>query len=126
MTRTQIETQSSLFGKKKKKGGGGGGGGGGYNKKGGGQPQQEKQSVKDARFDAATYVRFCTFMDSHYTGISRPTTHTSHKSYYSISSSRQFMFTMMGLSKTLPDKSKTILKNINLSFYPGAKIVSAF
>lgn len=35
---------------------------------------------------------------------------------------RQFMFTMVGLSKTLPDKSKTILKNINLSFYPGAKI----
>ncbi len=35
---------------------------------------------------------------------------------------RQFMFTMVGLTKTLPDKSKTILKNINLSFYPGAKI----
>jgi ABC-type Mn2+/Zn2+ transport system ATPase subunit len=35
---------------------------------------------------------------------------------------RQFMFTMVGLSKILPDKSKTILKNINLSFYPGAKI----
>lgn len=35
---------------------------------------------------------------------------------------RQFMFTMVGLSKVLPDKSKTILKNINLSFYPGAKI----
>ncbi len=32
------------------------------------------------------------------------------------------MFTMVGLSKTLPDKSKQILKNINLSFYPGAKI----
>ncbi|KAL9187928.1 hypothetical protein ACHAXT_006306 [Thalassiosira profunda] len=57
--------------------------------KGGGQPQQEKQSVKDARFDAAT---------------------------------RQFMFTLVGLTKTLPDKSKDILKNINLSFYPGAKI----
>lgn len=51
--------------------------------------QQEKQSVKDARFDAMT---------------------------------RQFMFTMVGLTKDLPDKSKTILKNINLSFYPGAKI----
>ena len=34
------------------------------------------------------------------------------------------MFTMVGLSKTLSDKSKTILKDINLSFYPGAKIVS--
>lgn len=32
------------------------------------------------------------------------------------------MFTIVGLSKTLPDKSKQILKNINLSFYPGAKI----
>jgi len=29
------------------------------------------------------------------------------------------MFTLVGLSKTLPDKSKDILKNINLSFYPG-------
>lgn len=35
---------------------------------------------------------------------------------------RQFIFTMVGLSKTLPDKSKDILKNIHLSFYPGAKI----
>lgn len=35
---------------------------------------------------------------------------------------RQFMFTMAGLTKTLPDKSKTILKDIYLSFYPGAKI----
>jgi len=35
---------------------------------------------------------------------------------------RQFMFTMLNLSKVLPDKSKTILKNINLCFYPGAKI----
>lgn len=60
------------------------------NKKSGGQqPQQEKASVKEARFDAAT---------------------------------RQFMFTLVGLTKTLPDKSKDILKNINLSFYPGAKI----
>ena len=32
------------------------------------------------------------------------------------------MFTLVGLTKTLPDKSKDILKNINLSFYPGAKI----
>ena len=49
-----IETPSTLYGKKKK----GGGGGGGYNKKKG-QPPQEKQSVKDARFDAATYVSWC-------------------------------------------------------------------
>ncbi|KAL7494218.1 hypothetical protein ACHAWT_002939 [Skeletonema menzelii] len=54
-----------------------------------GQQKQEKASVKEARFDAAT---------------------------------RQFMFTLVGLTKTLPDKSKDILKNINLSFYPGAKI----
>lgn len=38
------------------------------------------------------------------------------------SATRQFMFTMLGLTKVLPDKSKTILKDINLSFYPGAKI----
>jgi ATP-binding cassette ChvD family protein len=73
----QLEVTTALSLAKKKKGNNN------YN-----QPQ-EKQSVKDARFDAMT---------------------------------RQFMFTMVGLSKTLPDKSKTILKNINLSFYPGAKI----
>ena len=73
----QLEVTTALSLAKKKKGNNS------YN-----QPQ-EKQSVKDARFDAMT---------------------------------RQFMFTMVGLSKTLPDKSKTILKNINLSFYPGAKI----
>ncbi|CAK9251458.1 unnamed protein product, partial [Sphagnum jensenii] len=32
------------------------------------------------------------------------------------------MFTIQGLTKTLPDASRTILKNINLCFYPGAKI----
>eukprot|EP01082_Thalassiosira_pseudonana_P003091 g2946.t1 g2946 contig12:1124391-1126664(+) len=53
------------------------------------QQKQEKASVKEAKFDAAT---------------------------------RQFQFTLVGLTKTLPDKSKDILKNINLSFYPGAKI----
>ncbi len=79
-----ITSATSLDAKKKKKGGGGGG----YNKSRGQQPQ-EKKSVQEARFDAAT---------------------------------RQFMFTMVGLTKTLSDKSKTILKNINLSFYPGAKI----
>ena len=70
---------TALFGKKKKGGGG----------KARGQQQQEKQSVQDARFDAAT---------------------------------RQFMFTLVGLTKILPDKSKKILDNIHLSFYPGAKI----
>ena len=35
---------------------------------------------------------------------------------------RKFMFTVSGLTKALPDGSKTILKNINLCFYPGAKI----
>jgi ABC-type multidrug transport system fused ATPase/permease subunit len=81
----------ALFGKKdKRKGGGGGGGSGDYKKPKRPQQQvQEKQSVREARLDAAT---------------------------------RQFMFTLTGLTKVLPDKSKTILKNINLSFYPGAKI----
>jgi sulfate-transporting ATPase len=78
---------TELWGKKKKGGGGGGGGSGGYKKQS--QAPQEKQSVKDQRFDAQT---------------------------------RQFMFTMLGLNKVLPDKSKTLLKNINLCFYPGAKI----
>jgi sulfate-transporting ATPase len=73
-----------LSGKKNKRKGGGG-----YSGGGGQQPKQEKQSVQDQRFDAAT---------------------------------RQFMFTLTGLSKTLPDKSKKILDNIHLSFYPGAKI----
>jgi ABC-type polysaccharide/polyol phosphate transport system ATPase subunit len=35
---------------------------------------------------------------------------------------RQFMFSLVGLTKILPDKSKKILDNIHLSFYPGAKI----
>ena len=61
-------TLSTLFAKKSKKNKGAGGG---NYKKGGGQPQQEKQSVKDQRFDAVT---------------------------------RQFMFSIVGLSKTLPDK----------------------
>lgn len=76
--RTSLEQRTVLFGKKanrKSKGGGGGGGG----KR---QPPQEKQSVKEARFDAQT---------------------------------RQFMFSIVGLTKVLPDKSKTILKNINLA-----------
>lgn len=84
-TTTSSAPSSALYGKKSARKGGGGGGKGG-NK---GQAPQEKQSVKDDRFDAMT---------------------------------SQFMFTIMKLSKILPDKSKTILKNINLSFYPGAKI----
>jgi ABC-type multidrug transport system fused ATPase/permease subunit len=35
---------------------------------------------------------------------------------------RQFMFTLSRLTKILPDKSKKILDDIDLSFYPGAKI----
>jgi energy-dependent translational throttle protein EttA len=80
---------TALFGKKAARKGTGGGSSSGGNKPRGQQPTQEKQSVIDQRFDAAT---------------------------------RQFMFTMVGLTKMLPDKSKTILKNIHLSFFPGAKI----
>ena len=77
---TSVATTTALFGKKAKRKGAAASKG---------QPVQEKQSVKEARFDAQT---------------------------------RQFMFSIVGLSKVLPDKSKTILKNINLAFYPGAKI----
>jgi energy-dependent translational throttle protein EttA len=35
---------------------------------------------------------------------------------------RQYMFTCSKLNKVLPDGSRQILKNINLCFYPGAKI----
>eukprot|EP00815_Leptocylindrus_aporus_P009338 CAMPEP_0116074408 /NCGR_PEP_ID=MMETSP0322-20121206/15923_1 /TAXON_ID=163516 /ORGANISM="Leptocylindrus danicus var. apora, Strain B651" /LENGTH=640 /DNA_ID=CAMNT_0003564073 /DNA_START=63 /DNA_END=1982 /DNA_ORIENTATION=+ len=35
---------------------------------------------------------------------------------------RNFMFSIVKLNKILPDKSKTVLKDINLAFYPGAKI----
>jgi ATP-binding cassette ChvD family protein len=83
-TTTISRRTTSLFGKKK------GTPGPNYKKTSGQQQKkQEKASIKDAKFDAAT---------------------------------RQFMFTLVGLTKTLPDKSKDILKNINLSFYPGAKI----
>ena len=82
---SSSSSSSLLYGKKDKRKNSGGGGGNQRQS----QPQQEKQSVKDARFDAMT---------------------------------RQFMFTLVGLTKTLPDKSKQILKNIHLSFYPGAKI----
>jgi ATPase subunit of ABC transporter with duplicated ATPase domains len=34
-----------------------------------------------------------------------------------------FMFTIRGLTKILPDGNRSILKNINFCFYPGAKIV---
>lgn len=79
-TTTSTTTALSAAGKKSKR------------KQGGNssqQPAQEKKSVQEARFDAAT---------------------------------RQFMFTLTGLTKILPDKSKKILDNIHLSFYPGAKI----
>jgi ATPase subunit of ABC transporter with duplicated ATPase domains len=35
---------------------------------------------------------------------------------------RKFMFTITKLTKKLPDSERMILKNINLCFYPGAKI----
>ena len=35
---------------------------------------------------------------------------------------KQFIFSILGLSKTIPDGSRTLLKDINLCFYPGAKI----
>jgi len=45
------------------------------------------------------------------------------KSDQSLKDSMQgFMFTILGLTKTLPDGSRTLLKDINLCFYPGAKI----
>jgi len=69
-------------------------GGGGGKKGGGGKPRgQQQQQEKQSVKDA----RFDA-------------------------ATRQFMFTMVGLTKILPDKSKTIINNINLSFYPGAKI----
>jgi hypothetical protein len=75
-TKPPLAPSSRLFGKKNK---GGGGSGGKQRQR---QPQnQEKQSVQEARFDAAT---------------------------------RQFMFTLVGLTKILPDKSKKILDNINV------------
>ena len=85
----RFNSLTQLWGKKAKRKGGGSSSSGYGSGNRPSQPQQEKQSVKDARFDAVT---------------------------------RQFMFTMVGLTKILPDKSKTLLNNINLSFYPGAKI----
>jgi len=35
---------------------------------------------------------------------------------------RKYMYTLSKVTKTLPDGSRTILKDINLCFYPGAKI----
>lgn len=35
---------------------------------------------------------------------------------------KDFMYTMLHLTKTLPDGSRTLLKDINLCFFPGAKI----
>jgi ATPase subunit of ABC transporter with duplicated ATPase domains len=39
-----------------------------------------------------------------------------------ISNAIDIQFTIRGLTKTLPDGSRTILKNINLCFFPGVKI----
>jgi len=87
-----LLASTSLFGKKSKKAGGGGGKGGKGGKGGQGRRQQVPQEKQSVQND-----RFDAM-------------------------TRQFMFTMVKLDKVLPDKSKTILKNINLSFYPGAKI----
>ena len=84
-TPLSASSSSAIFGKKAKRKGAAA--------KNNRQPPQEKQSVKDARFDAQT---------------------------------RQFMFSIVGLNKMLPDKSKQILKNINLAFYPGAKVSIGF
>jgi len=81
-----------LSGKKSKRKGGGGGGGGGGGKGKGKGGQQPRQEKQSVQ-------------DQRFDA-----------------STRQFMFTLTGLSKTLPDKSKKILDNIHLSFYPGAKI----
>ena len=35
---------------------------------------------------------------------------------------KSFIYTILGLGKTLPDGSRTLIKNINLCFFPGAKI----
>eukprot|EP00545_Synedropsis_sp_CCMP1620_P011551 CAMPEP_0119014196 /NCGR_PEP_ID=MMETSP1176-20130426/9408_1 /TAXON_ID=265551 /ORGANISM="Synedropsis recta cf, Strain CCMP1620" /LENGTH=654 /DNA_ID=CAMNT_0006967347 /DNA_START=75 /DNA_END=2039 /DNA_ORIENTATION=+ len=91
---TVPQSSSVLFGKKSaRKAGGGGGGGKSGGKKGGKKGGQQAPQEKQSVKDD----RFDAM-------------------------TRQFMFTMVGLNKILPDKSKTILKNIHLSFYPGAKI----
>jgi hypothetical protein len=84
-----LASSTCLFGKKSNRKAGGGGGSGGKSRQR--QPQnQEKQSVKEARFDAST---------------------------------RQFMFTLSGLTKVLPDKSKKILDNINVSQQSKAEMM---
>ena len=84
---------TQLWGKKAKRKGGGGGSSSSSGYSGGSGRQQQPQQEKQSVKDA----RFDA-------------------------ATRQFMFTMVGLTKILPDKSKTLLNNINLSFYPGAKI----
>uniref|UniRef100_A0A7S0EGY2 ABC transporter domain-containing protein n=1 Tax=Phaeocystis antarctica TaxID=33657 RepID=A0A7S0EGY2_9EUKA len=37
-------------------------------------------------------------------------------------SSKSFIYTILGLTKKLPDGTRTLIKNINLCFFPGAKI----
>ena len=35
---------------------------------------------------------------------------------------KSFIYTILGLTKALPDGTRTLIKNINLCFFPGAKI----
>ena len=37
-------------------------------------------------------------------------------------SAKSFIYTILGLTKQLPDGTRTLIKNINLCFFPGAKI----
>ena len=37
-------------------------------------------------------------------------------------STKSFIYTILGLTKQLPDGTRTLIKNINLCFFPGAKI----
>jgi len=37
-------------------------------------------------------------------------------------SAKSFIYTILGLTKKLPDGTRTLIKNINLCFFPGAKI----
>ena len=82
-----------LFGKKK---GGGGGGGGNY-----GASKSSSYDRKAQKTSASKAQQEKKFEDA---------------------VTRQFQFTMSGLTKKTPDGSKTLLKNVNLCFYPGAKI----
>ena len=50
------------------------------------------------------------------------TAHAARERSFEDKAKKEFIFTILGLSKTLPDGSRTLLKDINLCFYPGAKI----